>query len=47
MNAVAGDTRPEMNCAPKLAWYTSSLRRRNSSSAAARWPNVLTTVKPL
>ena len=47
MNVVAGDTSPEKNWAPKLARYTSSLSRRNSSSIRARWPNVLTRVKPL
>ncbi len=47
MNVVAGATSPEISWAPKLAWYMSSLSRRNSSSIRARWPNVLTRVKPL
>jgi hypothetical protein len=47
MNVVAGDTRPERNCAPKLARYTSPLSTPNFSSASGRCPNVLTTLKPL
>ena len=47
MNTVAGETRPEKNCAPKLASYTSSLSSWNCCCAWARCPNVLTMVKPL
>ncbi len=47
MNVVIGETSPESDCAPKLAWYTSSFSSRNFSSASARCPKVLTTVKPL
>ncbi len=47
MNVMAGMISPEMNCAPKLAWYSSTFFCRNRSSTSRCRPNTFTSACPV
>ncbi len=46
-NIIAGWMIPEMNCAPKLALYSSSFLLRNRCSTSCCWPNTFTSACPV
>src|SRR6476469_886508 len=46
-NIIDGMIRPDTNCAPDEAWYSSSLRLRNSSSDSCCRPNPFTSWCPV
>ncbi len=47
MKFMAGMISPEMNCAPKLAWYSSAFFARNRSSTSRCRPNTFTSACPV
>ena len=47
MNVMAGMISPEMNCAPKLASYSSAFFCRNRSSTSRCRPNTFTSACPV
>ena len=47
MNVIAGWISPDANCAPKLAWYSSSFLAANRSSTSCCRPKALTSAWPV
>ncbi len=43
-NIIAGWMVPEMNCAPKLDWKSSSFSSSNRRCTSSCWPNTRTSV---